>query len=82
MIMDKYVLTLEWWEGDYIGPNFPRYHVHPYGKVSNKEMEQIRSFMERYSPYDYCDLMSFDDKQDYDYEIFHLKGTGAIIEEK
>ncbi|MBR6031295.1 MAG: hypothetical protein IKP36_04960 [Bacteroidaceae bacterium] len=55
----KWFFTEEWDEGGVI-------HLTKYGKRKVSEINETRFQMERYSPYDYCNLVECNSEEQYD----------------
>ena len=74
-----YMLTLEWYDGEWLEPNFPKYHVHTYPGLTQKQHDEILTDMELYSPYDYTDEEVFIDKKEFEDKLEYLKSKGVIL---
>ena len=50
--------------------------------VSEKDIEMACEFMERYSPFDYIDSMTYDTKEEYERMLTILEENGSTINRK
>ena len=77
--MEKWFITEEWNEGDQLAYGRRRSMVEAYGLVSTKDIKEVRFCMERYSPYDYIDTMTYDTKEEYEKMLETLEANGSEI---
>jgi len=77
-----WLITEEWDDGEFIEPNFPKYHITTYPGVLESQMAMIVTDMEKYSPYDYCDWEEFDTEEEFDVKLEYFKSKGCIINEE
>ena len=74
-----YMLTLEWYDGEWLEPNFPKYHVHTYPALTDKQYLEVVKDMEKYSPYDYTDHEVYTEETEFENKLKYLKSKGAIL---
>ena len=74
-----YLLTLEWYDGEWLEPNFPKYHVHTYPGITYRQCHAIIKDMEKYSQYDYVDHEAYTIEEDFNGKLEYLKSKGVIL---
>jgi len=77
--MNKWFITEEWNESDQLPYGRRTSHVDALGLCSVKDIEETRGFMERYSPFDYIDTMTYDTKEEYEKMLETLEANGSEI---
>ena len=75
----KWFITEEWNEGDQLAYGRRRSRVEAYGLVSTKDIKEVKFYMERYSPYDYIDTMTYNTKDEYEKMLETLEANGSEI---
>lgn len=78
----KYFITEEWNESDMLPHGRRTSHVDAFGKTSESDIETLKDYMERYSPFDYVDSMEYDTKDEYEAMLRRLESLGATINRK
>ena len=74
-----YFITEEWDESDNLQYGRRTSHVDALGLCSEKDIEMACEFMERYSPFDYIDSMTYDTKEEYERMLTILEENGSTI---
>ena len=77
--MEKWFITEEWDESDQLPHGRRTSHVDALGLCSEKDIEMTCEFMERYSPFDYIDSMTYDTKEEYERMMTILEENGSVI---
>ena len=77
-----YFITEEWDESDQLPHGRRTSHVDAFGLCSEKDIETVCQFMERYSPFDYIDSMTYDTKEEYERMLTILEENGSMINRK
>jgi hypothetical protein len=77
--MDKWFITEEWNESDQLQHGRRTSHVDALGLCSEKDIETAQDFMERYSPFDYIDSMTYDTEEEYERMLTILEQNGSTI---
>ena len=77
-----YFITEEWNESDNLPYGRRTSHVDALGLCSEKDIETAQDFMERYSPFDYIDIMTYDTKEEYERMLTILEENGSTINHK
>ena len=80
--MEKWFITDEWNESDQLPNGRRTSHVDALGLCSEKDIETAQDFMERYSPFDYIDIMTYDAKEEYERMLTILEENGSTINRK
>ena len=80
--MEKWFITEEWDESDQLPHGRRTSHVDALGLCSEKDIETAKDFMERYSPFDYIDSMTYDTKEEYERMLTILEENGSTINRK
>lgn len=75
----KYFITEEWNEGDQLAYGRRRSRVVAYGLMSTKDIKNVEYYMDRFSPYDYIDTMTYDTKEEYEKMLTTLEDNGSEI---
>lgn len=75
----KYFITEEWNEGDQLACGRRRSRVVAYGLMSTKDIKNVEYYMDRFSPYDYIDTMTYDTKEEYEKMLTTLEENGSEI---
>lgn len=63
-----YLITQEWNSGEFISPNFPKYHINAY-RSTYEDCRNNEEWMEKASPYDYCTSDWYDTKKEWQDKI-------------
>ena len=77
--MEKWFITEEWNESDQLPYGRRTSHVDALGLCSEKYIETAKDFMERHSPFDYIDIMTYDTKEEYERMLTILEENGSVI---
>ena len=77
-----YFITEEWNESDQLPYGRRTSHVDALGMCSEKDIETAQDCMERYSPFDYIDSMTYDTKEEYERMLTILEENGSTINRK
>ena len=80
--MEKWFITEEWDESDQLPHGRHTSHVDAFGLCSEKDIETAKDFMERYSPFDYIEIMTYDTKEEYERMLTILEENGSTINRK
>ena len=76
---NMYFITEEWDESDQLPHGRRTSHVDALGLCSENDIETTCEFMERYSPFDYIDSMTYDTKEEYERMLTILEENGSVI---
>lgn len=77
--MKKWFITEEWNESDQLPHGRRTSNVDAYGLRCESFIEVYCDSMERYSPYDYIDRMTYDTQEEYENMLKILEENGSKI---